>query len=100
MVAVCLLKKEVSVDRTAETTRQIMDVFADRQIPAGGMLKRLHFFTVRDADFQDGMDCAVANGWVALPERDRHRYFLTAAGKAACASLSRSLGTQDSHREV
>ena len=71
---------------------QIMGVFAEYKINAGGFLKRPHFFRVRDAYFQRGLNQALANGWIRSHERDRYRYFLTSAGKAACDQLSRTAG--------
>lgn len=67
-----------------------MSVFAEYKISAGGVLRRPHFFRVRDADFQCGINRAVANGWIACHERDRYRYFLTTAGKAACNSFNQA----------
>jgi hypothetical protein len=73
-----------------ETALEIMSVFVEYKIPAGGFLRRLHLFRVRDAYFQRGMNRAQANGWIACHERDRYRYFLTSGCKTACGTLSAS----------
>jgi hypothetical protein len=73
-----------------EVALQIMGVFAEYKINPGGFLKRPHFFRVRDGYFQRGLNRALANGWVRSHERDRYRYFLTPAGKAACDQLCRA----------
>ena len=46
--------------------RQILDVFMQHRIPVSGLLPRNYFFTVRDGDFQRGLNKAVANDWVAI----------------------------------
>jgi hypothetical protein len=51
------------------------------------MLPRNYFFTVRDGDFQRGLNKAVANDWVTIDRRNRYRYQLTAAGYAAGRSM-------------
>jgi hypothetical protein len=66
-----------------EVGRQILGIFVRHRVPALGMLQRIHFFDVRDAHFQRGIDRAVANGWITLHPRDRYRYILTSAGYAA-----------------
>jgi hypothetical protein len=53
------------------------------RIPASGTLQRNNFFDVRDADFQSGMNKAVANNWIRINPCNRYRYQLTAAGYAA-----------------
>ena len=67
--------------------RQILDVFMRNRIPASGMLPRNYFFTVRDGDFQRGLNRAVASGWVAIDPRNRYRYQLTETGYAAGRSI-------------
>ncbi len=67
--------------------RQILDVFMRNRIPVSGVLARNYFFTVRDGDFQRGLNKAVANDWVAIDRRNRYRYQLTATGYAAGRSL-------------
>lgn len=62
--------------------RQILDVFMRNRIPVSGILPRNYFFTVRDGDFQRGLNKAVANDWVAVDRRNRYRYQLTATGYA------------------
>lgn len=66
-----------------EAGRQILHTFAQHRVPSGGVLRRNHFFAVRDADFQRGINRAVENKWIALHLRDRYRYILTEAGYAA-----------------
>jgi hypothetical protein len=63
--------------------RQILDVFMRNRIPVSGVLPRNYFFTVRDGDFQRGLNRAVANDWVTIDRRNRYRYQLTATGYAA-----------------
>ena len=63
--------------------RQILGVFMRNRIPVSGMLPRNYFFTVRDGDFQRGLNKAVANDWVTIDRRNRYRYELTATGYAA-----------------
>ena len=63
--------------------RQILCVFMRHRIPASGTLQRNYFFSVRDSDFQRGINKAVANNWITIDVRNRYRYQLTAAGYAA-----------------
>ena len=42
-----------------EAGRQILGIFTRHKVPASGMLRRNHFFDVRDGDFQRGIDRAV-----------------------------------------
>ena len=70
-----------------EASRQILDVFMRNKTPANGILRRNYFFTVRDGDFQRGINRAVANKWITLHLRDRYRYILTDAGFAACRHM-------------
>jgi hypothetical protein len=67
--------------------RQILDIFMRNRIPVSGMLPRNYFFTVRDGDFQRGLNKAIANQWVAIDPRNRYRYQLTATGYNAGSSL-------------
>jgi hypothetical protein len=67
-----------------EVGRQILGVFLKNKIRAGGTLRRNQFIEVRDADFQRGINKAVANNWIKIKLRDRYTYELTAAGLAAC----------------
>lgn len=67
--------------------RQILDVFMQHRVPVSGMLPRNYFFTVRDADFQRGLNKAVANDWIAIDRRNRYRYQLTATGHYAGQTL-------------
>ena len=73
--------QHLSADQRAG--RQILGIFIQRAVPAGGALMRNNFFDVRDSDFQRGIDAAVANDWIKVDPRNRYRYLLTAAGFAA-----------------
>lgn len=66
-----------------EVGHQILDIFMKHKILPSGVLRRNHFFDVRDGDFQRGMNKAVENSWIKLRSRDRYTYELTAAGLAA-----------------
>ena len=66
-----------------EAGRQILSIFVRYRVQAGGTLRRTHFFDVRDADFQRGLNNAVARKWVAVHHRDRYRYILTEDGYTA-----------------
>lgn len=63
--------------------RQILEIFVRNKVQASGTLRRIHFFDVRDGDFQRGINSAVANRWIAVHHRDRYRYILTEEGYAA-----------------
>ena len=63
--------------------RQILGIFMQRGVAAGGALMRNNFFDVRDGDFQRGIDAATANNWITIDPRNRYRYVLTATGLAA-----------------
>ena len=63
--------------------RQILGIFMRYNVPANGTLRRSNFFDVRDGDFQRGINNAVANKWILVSERDRHRFILTHVGLAA-----------------
>ena len=63
--------------------RQILSIFVRNKGPASGTLRRIHFFDVRDSDFQRGINRAVANRWITVHHRDRYRYILTDEGYAA-----------------
>ena len=66
-----------------EAGRQVLSIFVRYRVPAGGTLRRTHFFDVRDGDFLRGLNNAVAHKWVAVHHRDRYRYLLTEEGYAA-----------------
>jgi hypothetical protein len=66
-----------------EAGRQILSIFVRNKVPASGTLRRIHFFDVRDGDFQRGINSAVAKRWIAIHHRDRYRYILTDEGYAA-----------------
>jgi hypothetical protein len=66
-----------------EAGRQILSIFVRNKVPASGALRRIHFFDVRDGDFQRGINNAVTNRWIAIHHRDRYRYILTDEGYAA-----------------
>jgi hypothetical protein len=74
-------------DSDDDVGRQILDIFMRNRIPVSGMLPRNYFFTVRDGDFQRGLNKAIANQWVAIDPRNRYRYQLTATGYNAGSSL-------------
>jgi hypothetical protein len=63
--------------------RQILGIFMRYRIQAGGTLRRNNFFDVRDADFQRGLNFAIANRWLKQHLRDRYTYQLTDAGFVA-----------------
>ena len=62
-----------------EVARQILGIFSAQRVGAGGTLQRIHFFNVRDAYFQRGMNKAVECGWINRM-RDRYKYELTKSG--------------------
>ena len=66
-----------------EVALQIIGVFLKNKIPSGGILRRNYFIEVRDADFQRGINKAVANDWIKLKPYDRYTYKLTDAGFTA-----------------
>ena len=66
-----------------EVGLQILSIFMKHKVAAGGVLRRNHFIDVRDADFQRGLNKAVANNWLKVNPRDRYTYELTEAGLAA-----------------
>ena len=66
-----------------EAGRQILGIFTRHKVPASGMLRRNHFFDVRDGDFQRGINRAVHHQWITLHLRDRYRYILSDEGYAA-----------------
>jgi hypothetical protein len=66
-----------------EAGRQILGIFVRNKVQASGTLRRIHFFDVRDSDFQRGINRAVANKWIMVHHRDRYRYILTDEGYAA-----------------
>jgi hypothetical protein len=63
-----------------EAGRQILGVFVRHRVQPAGTLRRIHFFDVRDADFQRGINRAVANRWITVHHRDRYCYILTDEG--------------------
>jgi hypothetical protein len=62
--------------------RQILGIFMQHKVAAGGVLRRNRFIEVRDADFQRGMNKAVENRWIKIKLRDRYSYELTDVGLA------------------
>ena len=78
-----------------EAGRQILGIFVRYRVPAGGTLRRTHFFDVRDGDFQRGLNNAAARKWVVVHHRDRYRYILTEEGYAAGRSAE-----ELAHREL
>jgi len=65
-----------------DVARQILGVFGEYRVGAGGMLRRNHFLKVRDSDFQRGLNKAVEKNWIMIKRRDRYTYELTKAGLA------------------
>lgn len=65
-----------------EVGRHILRIFMQYKVPAGGVLRRNHFIEVRDADFQRGLNNAIANQWIKIAGRDRYTYELTHLGLA------------------
>ena len=63
--------------------RQILGIFMRYRVIAGGTLRRNNFFDVRDADFQRGLNFAIASKWIKQHLRDRYTYQLTEIGFAA-----------------
>ncbi len=63
--------------------RQILGIFMRYRVIAGGTLRRNNFFDVRDADFQRGLNFAIASKWIKQHLRDRYTYQLTELGHAA-----------------
>jgi hypothetical protein len=63
--------------------RQILCIFMKYKVRPSGVLRRNSFMDVRDADFQRGLNKAVANDWLKIKPRDRYTYVLTEAGLAA-----------------
>jgi hypothetical protein len=74
--------------------RQILDIFVRNKVPARGTLQRIHFFEVRDAHFQRGINRAVANGWITVHPRDRYRYILTEQGFVAGRLIEAETGSE------
>lgn len=62
---------------------QILGIFMRYRVPAGGTLRRNNFFDVRDADFQRGLNFAIASKWIKQHLRDRYTYQLTEIGFTA-----------------
>ncbi len=60
--------------------RQILSIFTRHRVAAGGFLRRNYFTSIRDADFQRGLNNAVASNWIKVKPRDRYTYELTPAG--------------------
>ena len=68
-----------------EVARQILHVFVEYKVNAGGTLRRNYFSKVRDAYFQRGLTKAVDRGWIKRT-RDRYKYELTEGGCAETLS--------------
>jgi DNA-binding PadR family transcriptional regulator len=60
--------------------RQIIGVFSKYKVQPGGILRRNYFTSVRDGDFQRGLNKVVEKNWITIKKRDRHKYELTEAG--------------------
>ncbi len=76
-----------------EVGRQILRVFMNHNVRVSGSLRRNYFTDVRDADFQRGLNKAVANSWLTLKLHDRYTYILTEAGHAAGVDMRASSTT-------
>jgi hypothetical protein len=76
-----------------EAGRQVLSIFVRNKVPASGTLRRIHFFDVRDGDFQRGINNAVAKRWITIHHRDRYRYILTDDGYAAGRHADAPAGT-------
>ena len=63
-----------------EMARQILAIFAEHHMASGGILRRNHFFTVRDGDFQRALNKAIEKKWISITKRDRYTYELTNVG--------------------
>ena len=74
-----------------EAGLQILGIFVRNKVQASGTLRRIHFFDVRDGDFQRGINHAVASRWITVHHRDRYRYILTEEGYAAGRQTDRWL---------
>jgi hypothetical protein len=81
--------------RDEQAALQILGVFAERNVPANGILIRNYFFQVRDSDFLCGIDRAVAHGWIVRHERDRYCYVLTGAGRDVVEDMRDPATTAD-----
>jgi len=53
-----------------EVARQILAIFAEHRMASGGTLRRNHFFTVRDGDFQRGLNKAVEKKRISITKRE------------------------------
>ena len=63
-----------------KVARQILAIFEEQHVRAGGTLRRNYFFKVRDSDFQQGLNKAIEKKWLRLHKHDRYTYELTDAG--------------------
>jgi hypothetical protein len=77
-----------------EAGRQVLSIFVRNKVVASGALRRIHFFDVRDGDFQRGINNAVSNRWITIHHRDRYRYILTEEGYAAGHQVEAAAGVQ------
>ena len=82
-----------------EAGLQILGIFVRNKVQASGMLRRIHFFDVRDGDFQRGINHAVASRWITVHHRDRYRYILTEMGYAAGRQTGVPSSTPKTHRQ-
>ena len=88
----CVMPQTLSDE---EAGKQILGIFVRNKVQASGVLRRIHFFDVRDGDFQRGLNNAAARKWVVVHHRDRYRYILTEEGYAAGRSAE-----ELAHREL
>ena len=77
-----------------EAGGQILGIFVRNKVQASGTLRRIHFFDVRDADFQRGINAAVESRWITVHHRDRYRYILTDEGYAAGRQVGTPIAAQ------
>ena len=73
----------IHVSSDSEAGRQILSVFIQHKVRAGGTLRRNQFDDVRDGDFLRGINSAVEKGWIKIKPRDRYTYELTEVGFTA-----------------
>jgi hypothetical protein len=71
------------VSSDSEVGRQILSVFIQHKVRAGGTLRRNQFGDVRDGDFLRGINSAIEKGWIKIKPRDRYTYELTEVGFTA-----------------
>jgi hypothetical protein len=78
-----------------KVARQILAIFAEHHMASGGTLRRNHFFTVRDGDFQRELNKAVEKSGSALPSATATRTSSQTSGLPKSRSLVRSPAQPD-----